>query len=472
MTDRTPADGVAPRPLDAAAGGVRAVVVPPLRLDPRQEERLGGLGLSVADVDDRGPAGPDGAAPPDLAAAIALGARLGAVLTVAGRGREPLGRRRDGVPRLDAALLAAAGVAARTPLALVLLPATATPGPGPVVVLSPAGAASSYELYVGAALAAAARRRVEHLNGRGAAGSAAHGGLPARAAARASAPGWRERAEPRPERALRVLPSRPAVVVVPVPPGSAGAPAVVEDHPDADVVLVFDAVHARHGAAVAQQVGSVVEMALGVELSLPGGGAPPARGPRTVPVPPARAAPGGPPAIRASDVVHVRLTDTALELTNRTRHRVRLRATLGSASDPDRARAVFEATLEPGGSRSAPTRSVAALAGLDPPVPVLRHWSHTSAAVYEGGDRRIVRVETAVLDTAGGVRAVRTDDAPNGLDFAVTARDLAALVGQGAGAALPEPAPVRTAPRLGRDLFAAFASALAVGAAVLGRTAS
>ena len=93
---------------------------------------------------------------------------------------------------------------------------------------------------------------------------------------------------------------------------------------------------------------------------------------------------------------------------------------------------MFEARLEPGVSLAEPTDAVADLA---PPTRVLRHWSHGSAEVYEGGDRRILRVEASMLAADGRIHAAHAYEPRNGLDFSVTAGDLKALLGSEAARA-------------------------------------
>ncbi|GAA2373057.1 hypothetical protein [Dactylosporangium salmoneum] len=435
-----------------------AVLAPPFRLDDAARDRLHGLGISVrgdgAHPEVRGE--PAAGELPDLAGAIRFGAAHDALAVVVGGGRDAPAWRTGGAGGLAAATEASAELANSRLLMVVVIPATVAPRPGPVAVLSPGGSVSTHELYVGAALAAASGRRVEHVNGRGAAASAAQSGVPARAGLRAAVMQWRERAEPRPERSLHKLSVRPAVIVMAVPPGSAEAPAVIAAHPDADVVLVFDAVHARHGAEVARQVASLIELAVGV-----GQGASAARPAPPPPAPPSVAS----PAVRASDVIHIRLTDTALELTNRTCERVRLRVTLGSAAAPGEPLAAFEMLLRPQERHAEPITAAPAMAELTPPTAVLRHWSHGSAEVYEGGERRILRVEASVLDPDDRVRATRTYDATNGLDFSVTARDLETLLGRRAEL-FAEVRP-RAVPAPARDVLAALESALRVGATAL-----
>lgn len=192
--------------------------------------------------------------------------------------------------------------------------------------------------------------------------------------------------------------------------------------------------------------------------------------------------PAGLTRIRASDVVHARITDSSLELTNRTARPCRLTVALGSSFD-DEIRAVFEAVLEPGATRSEPMTHPA-VAALTPPTAVRRHWSHGDADVFEGGERRIVRVAVELLDPAhtgpehansehvhsGHTVAARgVVGAPNGLDFAMTARELAALAGgeSSSPTVLPEPVPVPTSAAAPTGLWDAFAAAVAVGAGAL-----
>ncbi|WP_040796992.1 hypothetical protein [Nocardia higoensis] len=451
-----------------------AVVVPPLRLGASDSRRLRDYGLLPV----HGDTGPAAANSP--AAALLSTAPNGSLITVAGLRDDPDPWRHAGPAILAEATASAAATVTSRALAVVLLPAVETPMPGPVAVLSPAGSVSSYEVHLGAALAAHAGRRVEHINARGAASSALHNGLPARAAARTAVPDWREIANPRPERSLHRLTSRPSLIVAPVPPGTAEAATLVADHPDADIVLVFDAVHARYGADLARQVSSMVELALGVELSGPADETPAApddgaatrsgNDPATPSNTTSRAPADALPPVRASDVIHVRLTDTALELTNRSRQRIRCRIGLGSADSGARVRAVFSTPLGPGEAHVEPTDPVAELAGLSSPEAVLRTWSHSRAEVYEGGERRMLDLEITVLDEHGTERARRTYTAPNGLDFSVTGRDLSTLLGRESPMATPaSPASTRPPVVPARDILTALRSALDTGASVLAR---
>ncbi|MET0735761.1 MAG: hypothetical protein ABWY55_08980 [Microbacterium sp.] len=421
--------------------------------------RLLRYGIEVAPGDAEG-----GAPRPDedIAAAVRLGAAQRALVVIAPRG-DPDHAALTG--RIAAATEAIAGLDA-DPLAVVLLPASLPPQAGPVAVVSPAGGVSSYELYVGAALGAASGRRIEHLNGRGTLGSAVHSGVAGRIVARASTASWRETPHARPERALHTLDSRPAAVVIPVGSDADAVAKVVADHPDADVALVFDAARARHGAVVAEQVAAMVELA----FSLSARGAPvPDASPRREPTVPFDPGPAADlPPIRASDVIHVRLTSAALELTNRTRQRLRLRVSLGDVGERDVARAEFEAALGPGDAVSEPTASVPGLDALTPPEAVMRHWSHESEEVYEGGEQRILRLRVGVLDASGTVRAEHDYRPGNGLDYFVTARDLAALLGRPvARSVLPEPASKAHASGHTGDVLKALAAAVRLGAGAL-----
>lgn len=414
-----------------------------------------------------------------LTTALQTAREADALAVLADRGTDTAGWRRDAVAILGEASALSAELS--HPIGLIVLPATIAPRPGPVVVLSPAASASSYELYVAAALAAASDRRVEHLTSRGSRGSITSTGAPARAAARAVVSDWRERAVDRPERAVHTLAVRPAIIVAAVPPGSADAAALVADHPDADIVLVFDAVHARLGAATAARISGLVETALGVQLDLDAapigsdsGAAARADAGADIAATaqhPTDAPAADLPAILASDVVHVRMTDTAVEATNRSLLRTRVQVALGARSDPDHALADIDMVLEPGEARSAATGELAAIAALTPPEAVLRHWSHEDAEVYEGGERRIVQVRVRVLDASGTERAAKAYPVPNGLDFSLTSRDLTALLGRSSTApALPDPV-ARAMPPASHDLLGELESALAVGRSLLARAA-
>lgn len=371
---------------------------------------------------------------------------------------------------------AAAAGATSAALGIIVIPAERGPHPGPVIVLSPAESVSAYELYVGAAWAGPERRRVVHFNGRGTRASAVHSGIAARVMVRAAVPEWREFAQARPERALHTLTSRPAAIVAAVPPGSAAAARLISDHPDADVVLVFDRAHARDGAAIAEQVASMVEIAFGLGAHT---SAVAPRDPGSLdealdePISDAPAsAPSDPapdlPSIQASDVVHVRLTADALEVTNRTGQRLRLRVGLGSAREPEIASAHFETVLEPRTEHSEPTSAVPGLRDLEPPHAVMRHWSHMSEEVYEGGEQRLLAFGVEVLDAQGQVRAAKVFRPGNGFDYFVTARDLTALIGRPTRASvLPEPSPDPASARRPDDVLAALDAALAVGAGIL-----
>src|SRR5699024_5318203 len=131
----------------------------------------------------------------------------------------------------------------------------------------------------------------------------------------------------------------------------------------------------------------------------------------------------------------------ALEITNRSLQRIAVRVGLGSVLDPGRVVAVFEGNVDPGQAHTESTAAAPGIGELAPPTAVLRHWSHGSAEVYEGGERCITEIDLALLDASGAARATGRYDVPNGLDFSVAARDLAGLMGQEAApAVLPEPA--------------------------------
>ncbi|PPG30529.1 hypothetical protein [Pseudoclavibacter sp. RFBB5] len=354
------------------------------------------------------------------------------------------------------------------PATVLVIPATDEVGGGPIAVLSPAESVTSYEVHLAAGLSAASGRPVEHLNARGQSGSATSSVAPARARSRSAASGWSERTSPDLDRALRSLPSRPSVIVYGIDPSSPTLPQAVLDHQDADQFLVLDRAHALLGAAVAAQLGAMVELAIGVRHSLaPATDAPPEREPKSqAPSVPAVQATSGQAHIRASDIIHASLTDQELVLTNRTALRVRLTAALGAASPPGTAAAQIAADLAPGESRHIDTESIPALAELAAPTAVMRNWSHSSSEVYEGGERRLLALSVGVLGDDEGIVRERGYDVPNGLDFAITASQLRILVGaEAARAVLPEPK--RPPASAGWDVLEALEGALRVGASAM-----
>lgn len=379
-------------------------------------DRLAALGFSVADAGD--------------------GRAVGSMWTVVDR------------PSID-------DVAGDQVVAVQLIPARTTPSAGPVAVLSPAGAAAHYELHVGAALAAASRRRVIHLNGRGTAASI-HSGAPARAAARAGVTDWYEQAHPHPERTLHTLDSRPSVIVVPAVGGAGELTRLAAAHHDADIVVVHDRVADNHGGALARQIFAMVELALGVSSA--------AAAPAATPPP---RPPSLDPAIRASDVLHVRLTDTGVEVTNRTAQHIGVRLGIGDGRSPDAVLATLENHLPPGDSRATLLDGAPALDGLARPAAVLRHWSHGSAEVYEGGDLRVLRIQLVLGGPDDEPGQPREFSVGNGLDFSLTARELRSLDRTAPQPqVLPAPAPAAP-PAPSHDLLEALSAAAAVAAGAL-----
>lgn len=113
--------------------------------------------------------------------------------------------------------------------------------------------------------------------------------------------------------------------------------------------------------------------------------------------------------IGAADVVHVIMTDTGMEVTNRTGMVVEMRIHLGPAGGE--IAEVIPVRLSPRDSRFFGPGELGVVGTLDPPKPELREWSHEAAVVYEGGDRRIHRVEIRYLtaDDATGPAVVGED---------------------------------------------------------------
>ncbi|WP_424465852.1 hypothetical protein [Pseudoclavibacter helvolus] len=365
--------------------------------------------------------------------------------------RSPEGTLSDG--QLEEALRAAEESRADTPAVVLLIPAAGDVAAGPVVVCSPAASATSYELYLAAGIASTSGLPVEHLNARGRSASASDSAAPARGHLKRGVPAWTERLSPDLEQALESLPARPAVIVHAASTLTAEIHSVLQRHPDADQLLIIDLAHHRFGVDVAAQLGAMVELAIDLRRSTTQRTAP--NTPDTAAsrdahsdadsdahTSPAPVHPLGTAArIRASDVIHAGLTDRHLVLTNRTGLHVRVSAALGSALTPDVAAAQIQVDLDPGAAQQIETDRVGALAHLAAPSPVTRTWSHSTSEVYEGGERRLLALDIAVLGDDGTVSAERRYEVPNGLDFAATAGQLRTLVGAAsAGAVLPEPA--------------------------------
>lgn len=415
----------------------------PRDVDAATATRLARLGFALM------PADAAAAAPP-----IAL---------VVPRGPATARWRHEGDALLAPAMQTASATAST--VAFLVIPAAAPPRPGPVAICTRADAVTAAELYVGAAIAAASDRRVEHLNARGSSGSALHSSIPARATARGAVTDWRERAEPRPERALHALASRPAVIVL-TAHDAAGIGVLVADHPDADIVVVVDLVSVRHGDRLTHRLTAVTESALAVQLAL---AQPPAQAVRApgVTAPPPRAPRDGLAALKASDVIHARLTGDTLELTNRTGLTVQATVALCDAAAPERIVADVSIALAPGQETTIHDDEIPAIAALPGPHAVLRHWSHEDAEVFEGGRRHIAEVTIAVVAADGTVFARHGYRASNGLSFSLTSREIGVLLGRAANApALPEP-DERPAPASPHAIWTALLSALAVSAAML-----
>jgi len=300
---------------------------------------------------------------------------------------------------------------------------------------------------------------VIHLNACGRSASF-EGDEPARATARAATAGWRELPTAHPLRALHTLDSRPAMIVTPAVPGIDGPSGLLAAHPDADVVVVHELITARYGPELAAQFVAMVELTLGMQT----GSA--AAAPR--PVRESAASSFRAPSFRASDVFHVRLTESAAEVTNRTRHPIRVRLGLGDRRAPAQVLATWQSLVRPGASAEVGLDDAPALAGIARPAAELRHFSHDSAEVFEGGDLRVLRIELAVAGTDDEAQpdgAPREFPAGNGLDFSLTARELQRLADPASvPAVLPDYAPPPAPPPGQRDPLGALTTALGVAA--------
>lgn len=134
-------------------------------------------------------------------------------------------------------------------------------------------------------------------------------------------------------------------------------------------------------------------------------------------------------ALSAADTVLAVLTDTAIEVTNRSPVRVRVRVRLGAAGEPAQDLGAVEADLDSGVSGSFALADVRPLAGLEPPHGVERHWSHETETVYDGGTIRINGLDIRFLDVDGETIAVGSYGTRQGLHVGVNASELGKVLG-------------------------------------------
>lgn len=148
--------------------------------------------------------------------------------------------------------------------------------------------------------------------------------------------------------------------------------------------------------------------------------------PNDVPAP----APVSTPAVGAADIVHTMLTDDGLVVTNRTPLTVDVRVRLGRMGNVDDDLAQLEFTLPPGRIHTFGKGELGAVEDLPGPMATVRHWSHETETVYEGGQRRINGVDVRYRDVGGVTLAAARYDSQRGLTVGVTgdriARDLGA----------------------------------------------
>lgn len=136
------------------------------------------------------------------------------------------------------------------------------------------------------------------------------------------------------------------------------------------------------------------------------------------------------PAVGAADIVHTMLTDDGLVVTNRTPLTVDVRVRLGRMGNVDDDLAQLEFTLPPGRVHTFGKGELGAVEDLPGPVATVRHWSHETETVYEGGQRRINGVDVHYRDVGGVTLAAAHYDSRRGLTVGITgdqiARDLGA----------------------------------------------
>ena len=147
------------------------------------------------------------------------------------------------------------------------------------------------------------------------------------------------------------------------------------------------------------------------------------------PEPVPASAPPTPYALNAADTVLAVVTDSAVEVTNRSPVAVRVRVRLGAAGESGEDLGSVEAELEPHGSFRHPLAESRFLAGLEPPAAVVRHWSHETETVYEGGTIRINGLDLRFLDPAGTTIGLGSYGTRQGLHVGVNSPELGAVLG-------------------------------------------
>lgn len=146
---------------------------------------------------------------------------------------------------------------------------------------------------------------------------------------------------------------------------------------------------------------------------------------------PAEQPPAAEPRYRVSAAAAILavLTDTGLDLTNRAPVTVALRVRFGQTGSGELDSGSAEAVLAPRQSAHLPYESLRFLAGLEPPAAVVRHWSHETETVYDGGTVRINGLDVRYLDEDGGTIAVRSYGTAQGLHVGVVAPQLVEALG-------------------------------------------
>ena len=124
--------------------------------------------------------------------------------------------------------------------------------------------------------------------------------------------------------------------------------------------------------------------------------------------------------VGAADIIHAVLTDGGLVVTNRTPLIVDVQVRLGRTGNADEDLAVTEFTLYPGQARMVEARKLDAVGALPGPVAMVRHWSHETETVYEGGQRRINGVDVCYRNAEGKILATAHHGSHRGLTVGIT----------------------------------------------------
>lgn len=131
--------------------------------------------------------------------------------------------------------------------------------------------------------------------------------------------------------------------------------------------------------------------------------------------------------LSAAATVQALLTDLGLQLSNRTGMVAHLRCHLGTDGSSADVKTI-DIQLPANESRLLPAAELGAVGEVEGPEGVLRHWSHSSEVVSQGGQRRINRLEIRFEDADGNSIGTGSFGGRPTLSISVNARELSAVL--------------------------------------------